>query len=662
MIIGITGGSGSGKTTLLNALKEYGFYLIDCDRVYHELLETSDELKRALGSAFPSAVNLGKVDRKALAAEVFSSDEALAKLNGITHPFVLRETDRRIARERERGVNDFAVDAVGLFEGGEAELCDITVAVTAPREDRVSRIMLRDGISRERAESRIYAQKSDEDFSRLCDKTVVNSYKTEAEFLAYLRGNIKSIITKGDIDMTEEKKNELIYKQKHLSDVLSADEKKLSDAYCERYKDFMAKAKTERLAVNEAVKLAEENGFREWDGKAQLKAGEKIYRNIRGKALFLAVIGEEPMEKGTHICAAHIDSPRIDLKQVPLFEKDEVAYFRTHYYGGIRKYQWVTIPLSLHGVVIKKDGESVSVSIGDDPTDPTFMISDLLPHLASKQGQLPLNQAITGENLSVIIGSCPVDDAEASDRFKLNVLSILNGKYGITEEDFLSAELEIVPGLMPRDVGLDRSLIAAYGHDDRVCAYAELAAILEVVSPKYTAVCVLADKEEIGSVGVTGMQSRAFENFMDDLCALDGSKLRHSFDNSLCISADVTNAFDPIYPEVSEKANNTRLNYGLGVCKFTGSRGKSGASDASAEVVGRVRKIFAENAVVWQTGELGKVDEGGGGTVAAYMANRGIDTIDAGVPVIAMHSPYEIVSKFDCYMCYKAMKAVYLEK
>ncbi len=662
MVIGITGGSGSGKTTALRALQKLGFFVIDCDRVYHRLLLESEELKRAIGEAFPAALKDGEVDRKALGREVFSSQAALLTLNAITHPFVLAETDRLIAEERSRGREHFAIDAVGLFEGGEADKCDLTVAVTAPREKRILRIMERDGISRERAEARISAQKSDAEFAALCDRELVNAFDSENDFLACCGEFFEKLIEKGDKEMTDEKKNELLYKQKHLSDVLSEDEKKLSDEYCERYKAFMAKAKTERLAVIEAVRLAEERGFTPWDGKRELHPGDKIYRSVRGKAMFLAVIGEKPMEEGTHICAAHIDSPRLDLKQVPVFERDEVAYLRTHYYGGIRKYQWVTIPLSIHGVVIKRDGETVTVSIGDDAADPTFMISDLLPHLAAKQGQQPLNQAITGENLNLIIGSCPIDDTEASDRFKLNVLSILNEKYGITEEDFLSAELEIVPGLMPRDVGLDRSLIAAYGHDDRVCAYAELEAVLETEKPEYTAICVLADKEEIGSVGVTGMQSRAFENFMADLCEMDGSNMRHSFDRSLCISADVTNAFDPIYPEVSEKSNNTKLNYGLGVCKFTGSRGKSGASDASAEVVGRVRKIFYENGVVWQTGELGKVDEGGGGTVAAYMANRGIDTIDAGVPVIAMHSPYEIVSKFDAYMCYKAMKAVYLEK
>lgn len=459
-----------------------------------------------------------------------------------------------------------------------------------------------------------------------------------------------------------DRKDELFYKQKHVSDIITAEEKKLADEYCEKYKAFLNTAKTERLTVDEAIKLAKKYGFKPYTSGVELKPGDKVYKSVRGKSLLLAVMGNKSLEEGTHICAAHIDSPRIDLKQVPVYEKDDVAYLKTHYYGGIRKYQWVTIPLELHGVVIKRDGTSVNVNIGNSEGDPAFVISDLLPHLAAKQGQQPLNSAIQGENLNLIIGSCPFDGSEGSDRIKLNVLEILNEKYGIIEEDFLSAELEIVPSFPVRDIGLDRSLIGGYGHDDRVCAFAELQAIYEVENPEYTAVCVLADKEEVGSTGVSGMHSEAFECFMNDLCKQQGADMFHCFENSICISADVTNAFDPTYPEVSEKRNNTKLNYGVGICKFTGRAGKSGASDASAEVVGRVRKIFNENGVIWQTGEIGKVDEGGGGTVAGIMANRNIDTIDVGTPVLSMHSPYELVSKLDCYMTYKAMKAVYMEK
>ncbi|MGM9520936.1 MAG: aminopeptidase [Oscillospiraceae bacterium] len=457
-------------------------------------------------------------------------------------------------------------------------------------------------------------------------------------------------------------RDELFYKQKNLGDIVDGAERRLSDDYCAKYMDFMSRAKTEREAVAEAIRLAEAAGFTEFDMKKSLKPGDKIYRSVRGKALLLAVMGEKSMAEGCHIAAAHIDSPRLDLKQVPLYEDGEIAYFKTHYYGGIRKYQWVTIPLELHGVVVTRDGKIRNIKIGCDENDPVFIISDLLPHLAASQSKKTLSEAIPGENLNIILGSMPLKDDEGADRVKLAVMKLFFDKYGITEEDFLSAELEAVPALPVRDVGLDRSMIGAYGHDDRVCAFAELQAILELEKPEKTAVCILADKEEIGSEGVSGMQSEAFECFMTDICDQQKVKLMHCFENSLCISADVTNAFDPTYPEVSDKRNNCKLNYGIGIAKFTGRGGKSGSNDASAEVVGRVRRIFGENGVVWQLGELGKVDEGGGGTVAMYMSRRNIDTIDAGVPVLSMHSPYEIVSKLDCYMTYKGMKAVYNEK
>lgn len=646
MIIGVTGQTGAGKTTLLRWLEAKGYTVVDCDEVYHRLFDGDEALRGAIMSEF------GTLERKKLANVVFSDRERLKKLNEITHPAVLDEVKRLISGKRNA-----AIDAVELFEGGEAALCDRIIAVTAPREIRIERIMRRDGIDRAYAEARVDGQKSETWYREKSGLVIENNFGSEAELSAFL----DNVIGK-EIDIMEEKKNdlrdELFYNQKHLADTLSEEEKKASDAYAENYKAFLAAARTERLAVKEAVRQAEKVGFKAWNGKDALKPGDKIYRSLRGKALILAVMGKKPMEEGTHICAAHIDSPRLDLKEVPLMERDEVAYLKTHYYGGIRKYQWLCIPLAIHGVVIKKDGEAVEISIGDDKNDPTFVITDLLPHLAAKQSQQPLGQAIPGENLNLIIGSLPYGE-EGGDRIKLGVMKLMNEKYGITETDFLSAELEVTPALEPRDVGFDRSLIASYGHDDRVCAYAELKAIYETENPEYTAICILADKEEIGSVGVTGMQSRAFENFMEDLCRNDGSILRHCFANTLCISADVTNAYDPMYPEVSDKMNNTRLNYGVGICKYTGSRGKGGASDAAAETVGKVRRIFAEDGVVWQTGELGKVDEGGGGTVAAYMANRDIETIDAGTPVLAMHSPFEIVSKYDCYMTYRAMKAAY---
>ncbi len=460
----------------------------------------------------------------------------------------------------------------------------------------------------------------------------------------------------------DEIKKELFYEQKNGYDLIGTDERIKMENYSAAYMSYLNDARTEREAVKLAIELAEAKGFKEYKVGSELKPGDRIYRNNRGKALMLAVIGEKCLCEGAVIAGAHVDAPRIDLKQKPLYETDELAYFKTHYYGGIKKYQWVTIPLELHGVVALKNGELVDIVIGRDADDPQFVITDLLPHLAKDQASKTMAEGITGEGLNILIGSAPYA-GEGSDRVKLAVMSILNDRYGICEEDFLSAELTAVPAFDVREVGLDRSLIGGYGHDDRVCAFAELQAMFDMDEvPSKTCVCLLADKEEIGSMGVSGMQSQAFECFMEDLCEQQGASLRRCFENSFCISADVNNAFDPNFPEVSEKRNEAKLNYGVGICKFTGARGKSGTSDASAEVVAHLRRIFADNSVVWQMCELGKVDQGGGGTIAQYMANRNIDTIDAGVPVLSMHAPFEVVSKFDCYMTYKAVLSAYNEK
>ena len=373
----------------------------------------------------------------------------------------------------------------------------------------------------------------------------------------------------------------------------------------------------------------------------------------------LAVIGTEPLSKGANICAAHTDSPRMDLKPNPLYEDSEIAYFKTHYYGGIKKYQWVTIPLALHGVVYRKDGTVVPITIGEDENDPVLMVSDLLIHLAADQMQKTLAKGIEGEQLNVILGTEPLE-GEGSDLVKLHIMQLLNEKYGIIEPDFMSAELTIVPAGRCREVGLDRSLLACYGHDDRSCAYAELAALFQIESPAKTAVCILADKEEIGSVGISGMQSWAFEHFMESLCKAQGTDLLECFTNSFCLSADVSIAFDPNFPEVHDRRNNSLLNYGMAVTKYTGARGKGGASDASAEAMGHVRTALDNAGVIWQIATLGKVDQGGGGTVAAYMANRNIVTVDAGIPVLSMHAPVELVSKLDCYEMMRACKAIYL--
>ena len=456
----------------------------------------------------------------------------------------------------------------------------------------------------------------------------------------------------------EELKQQLLYAPKNGYKTLTAEQRAEMEAYCKRYATFMDACKTEREATTWAVETAKANGFKELKPGMQLQPGDKVYYNNRDKSILLAVIGSEGLAEGANICAAHVDSPRMDLKPNPLYEDSEIAYFKTHYYGGIKKYQWATIPLALHGVVYRKDGSVVAITIGEDDNDPILYVSDLLIHLSADQLQKTAAKVIEGEQLNVILGTEPLADTE-SDAVKLHVMKLLNEKYGIIEEDFLSAELTIVPAGRCREVGLDRSLLGAYGHDDRVCAFAEIEPLLTMGTPKHTAVCILADKEEIGSVGVSGMQSQAFEYFMEMLCDTQGVKLSECFANSFCLSADVSNAFDPNFPEVSDRRNNCKLNYGVAICKYTGSRGKSGASDASAEAMGHVRTTLDNAGVLWQTATLGKVDQGGGGTVAAYMANRNIVTVDAGVPVISMHAPVEVVSKLDCYMTMLACKAIY---
>ncbi|MBR3474495.1 MAG: aminopeptidase [Oscillospiraceae bacterium] len=459
----------------------------------------------------------------------------------------------------------------------------------------------------------------------------------------------------------DELRSKLFYEQKNGYDLIDTEERLKVEDYCKGYMEYLDSSRMEREAVANAIALAEERGFVEYVPGMALKPGDKIYKNNRGKALILAVIGKKPLSEGAVIAGAHVDAPRIDLKQVTLYEQDELAYFKTHYYGGIKKYQWVTIPLELHGAVALKSGEVVNVVIGREKDEPKFVITDLLPHLAKDQMQKTLSEGFTGEGLNILLGSTPYAD-EGKDRVKLAVMSILNDMYGITEEDFLSAELAVVPAFDVCEVGLDRSLIGGYGHDDRVCAYAELKALFDVEEPERTCVCILADKEETGSDGVTGMQSACFDVFMKDLCESQDVALRRCYEKSFCLSADVSNAFDPLYPEVSEKRSDSKINYGMAICKFTGARGKGGTSDASAEVVAYLRRLYEREGVVWQMAELGKVDQGGGGTIAKYMANRNIDTIDAGVPVLSMHAPFEVVAKFDCYMTYKGVLAAYADK
>ena len=458
---------------------------------------------------------------------------------------------------------------------------------------------------------------------------------------------------------TDELRESLLAAPKNGYTKLTADQRVEMEAFSKRYMAFMDAAKTEREATAWAIAEAEKLGFKPFVPGMAVNPGDKIYYNNRGKALALAVVGTESLAQGANICAAHVDSPRIDVKPNPLFEDSEMAFFKTHYYGGIKKYHWVAIPLALHGVICRKDGTTVTVTIGEDDNDPVLMITDLLPHLAASQMQETAGKVIKGEQLNLLLGSEPIE-GEGADLVKLNIMKMLNEKYGIVESDFLCAELCIVPAGRSREVGLDRSMIAAYGHDDRVCAYCELEAIFTIPTPAKTAVCLLADKEEIGSVGISGMQSAYFEHFLGGLCDGQGVKLEDCLANSFCMSADVSNAHDPNFPEVSCKMNNCKVNYGVAVMKYTGVKGKGGASDASAEAMYHISKTFEDNGVLWQIGSLGKVDVGGGGTVAAFMANRNIVTVDAGVPVLSMHAPWELVSKLDTYMCMLGCKAVYM--
>ena len=455
-------------------------------------------------------------------------------------------------------------------------------------------------------------------------------------------------------------KEALFSAKKHAAQRMDSKELKACDGFCADYTAFMTQCKTEREAVGFFTQELEAKGFRKFTPGMKLKAGDKVYLNNRGKAVILATIGTQPITEGVRLCAAHIDSPRLDLKQHPLYESEEIGYFKTHYYGGIKKYQWTAIPLSLHGVIIRSDGEKIEVRIGEDAGDPVFYITDLLPHLATEQMKRPLATGIKGEELNIVVGSMPFKDDSGSELVKLQLLQILHEKYGITEDDFLSAELEIVPAFPAREVGFDRSMIGAYGHDDRVCSYPAFRASLDVPAPLHTSVVILTDKEETGSDGNTGLCSSYLKYFLMDLAECFDANGRHVMSASKCLSADVNAAFDPTFPEVLEKNNCAYLNHGVCVTKFTGARGKSGTSDASAEFVGEIRQLLDAGGVIWQTGELGKVDMGGGGTVAAYIANLDIDTIDIGVPVLSMHAPYELVAKTDVWAAYRAFK-VFLE-
>lgn len=458
---------------------------------------------------------------------------------------------------------------------------------------------------------------------------------------------------------------QLFYDRKSGFDGLTDEDRRQIAEYAEGYKRFLDIGKTERDATAELTRLAEARGFIPYDRRMPLSPGDKIYRINRDKGIILTVIGKKSLAEGIRLAAAHLDAPRIDIRTVPLYEDTGLAYFKTHYYGGIKKYQWLAMPLELRGVVcVCENGEMrrVKVHIGAEPEEPKFVITDLLPHLASEQMSKKATEVVKGESMNLLVGLEPsrTGDEKCTDKVKLAVMEYLNREYGMTERDFVSAELSAVPAWNACDVGFDRSMVGAYGHDDRVCSYPAATALLGLECvPEHTAMALLVDKEEIGSEGVTGMQSRFFDTLVADLCRSEGVPPEICFENSVCLSADVCNAFDPNFPDVSEKRNDAHAGCGLAIVKYTGSRGKSGTSDATAELMARIRLLLDGAGVAWQTAQLGRIDQGGGGTVAMYLANRNIDTVDAGVPVLSMHAPFEIIAKVDLYMAFKGFLAFY---
>ena len=671
-VVGITGFSGAGKSTLSGIFARHGALVLDADAIYHRLLAESAALRNALTSRFGEEILTGgRIDRRKLAPLVFSSPERLEDLNRITHPFVAEE----IRKALESGPRLAAVDAPLLFESGLSEICDLTAAVLAARDVRIRRIMLRDGISQEAAEARVNAQKDASYYIGRSDVVLWNDRDEESfrrEGSAFFKALASPLFAlanrhkydkdrKGQEDMDElnEVREKLLAPKKRRIEDLKSSESIEITRFAEGYMAYLDAGKTEREASREAIRLAAEKGFEPYDPSSPAVPGKKYYVSFGDKMTILFTVGKRPLSAGVNIVAAHIDSPRLDLKPNPLYQESDAAYFKTHYYGGIRKYQWMTIPLALHGVAVKPDGEKIDVVVGEDEGDPVFSIPDLLPHLAREQGSKPLNSAYTGESLNPILGTLPYA-GEGEDRVKLAVMSLFNDRFGITEEDFLSSEISLVPAGKARSVGIDESMVGSYGQDDRVCAYGALRALLDLEEiPERTAMVVLADKEEIGSEGLSGMKSAKFDHLLAALSGNDLGAYHALLDSSFCLSCDVAAAYDPGFAEAYEKKNAAFLNGGVAICKYTGSGGKSGSNDASAETVGTLRRIFAENGVAWQLCELGKVDVGGGGTVAKFMSERGIETIDAGTPVLSMHSPFELTAKYDVYHTYRAALAVF---
>lgn len=457
----------------------------------------------------------------------------------------------------------------------------------------------------------------------------------------------------------KELQEELTWKFPHIAKE-APEQVEEAAAFCEGYKAFLDEGKTERECVKKAVELLKAAGYAEFDTQGSYQPGDKVYYVNRNKAIIATTFGEKSVKEGIRMNGAHIDSPRLDLKPSPVYEKDDMALFKTHYYGGIRKYQWATIPLAMHGVIIKKNGEMVELNLGEKPGDPVFCITDLLPHLSAEQNERKLKDGIKGEELNIVIGSIPYTDDEVKEPVKLMALKLMNEQFGITEKDFLRAEVEFVPAHKASDVGFDRSMVGAYGQDDRICAYTALMAEIDTKNPTYTTMTILTDKEEIGSEGNTGLNSNYVGDYITYLAELEGVNPKEVFRNTICLSSDVNAAYDPTFASVYDPLNSSYVNKGCVLTKYTGARGKSGSNDASAELMAKVIGIMEKEGVYWQIGELGAVDVGGGGTIAKFVASMNIDVVDLGVPILSMHAPFELASKLDVLNTYQAFKAFYL--
>lgn len=653
-IIGIIGKSGSGKTTVSRILEECGAHVINCDLIAREIVEPGSAALRQIEETFGTKYLQpdGSLNRKKLGKLVFQEPEALKKLNAVTHPQIEKQVLKRIESIRD-GI--ILLDAPVLLETELKKLVSDIILVTSTHNKLIERLKKRDSLKAADAENRLNAQRTDAYFKKYAGMVLENSGS-----LAELRKKTKSIyetLLKEDLQMAVKKNEKLLFQREKGYDKPSPTEKKKIFEFSDGYLGFLDRAKTERTFVKKAVHALEAEGFKAFNRKGDLKPGDKVYMLNRDRALIAIKVGSGSLKNGVNLVGAHVDSPKLDFKPIPLFEQDGFLFLKTHYYGGIKKYQWPAMPLCLYGTVVLKNGKKIDICIGEDPEDPIFTITDLLPHLANTQMGKKLSEGIHAEQLNAIGATIPMDVEDVKEKIKYHFMYLLNKKYKITEADLISADMTLVPAFGFRSVGLDESLVGGYGQDDRVCAYTGLKAILDSKDSASTQVLLLADREEVGSMGNTGMESRFLEHSLEEIADKLNCKMRDVLSNSRCVSADVCAGYDPNFPEVFEKNNSVFLNGGIAIMRYTGARGKSGSSEANAEFTAQIRNIFETGNVMWQVGELGKTDEGGGGTIAQYVANLGLDVIDCGVPVLSMHSPFEVTSKFDVYMAYKGYKA-----